>query len=99
MKFKSGVKLHGIQPQAILAAIIAKDVYAAHGYELTITSVNDSTHGAKSLHYSGLAIDLRTRDVQQADWQTIVEEIKTRLGTEFDVILESDHIHIEWDPR
>ena len=54
---------------------------------------------AGSLHYSGAAIDVRTRDLQPADVQKIIARIKSCLGDDFDVLLEVDHIHIEFQPK
>ncbi len=51
-----------------------------------------------SLHFSGKAIDLRTRDMAAGKEQKVVEALKTKLGNNFDIVLESDHIHLEYDP-
>jgi len=100
---KAGVSLRNLQPQALLAAIVADQVFAAHavwhpgGERLcVITSANDSKHKPNSLHPKGLALDIRTRTVANAE--VLAEIIGHHLGPDFDVIAESDHIHVEWDP-
>ena len=45
------------------------------------------------------AIDVRTRDLAPADVQKILAQIKDCLGADFDVLLEADHIHIEFQPK
>lgn len=79
--------------RAIIAAI-----WLAHGYTLTVTSGTDSTHKADSLHYAGLAEDYRTRDVAPSDLVIMVNEVRAQLGSDYDVIVESDHLHVEYDP-
>jgi len=71
-------------------------IYAKRGYDLIITSTYEGTHSPSSLHYSNEAIDV---DDPPEDKQAITAEIKDSLGKDFDVILESDHIHIEYDPK
>lgn len=97
---KPGVDLRGIQPQMAIAALIAERLYAAHGAELMITSGVEGQHMVGSLHYKGLAIDLRL-----PDWpannpitaSTVVSGLRSSLGAQFDVVLEKDHIHVEFD--
>lgn len=50
-----------------------------------------------SLHPEGLAIDLRTRDLHVNQALSIVRLLRQALGDCYDVILESNHIHIEYD--
>ena len=83
----------------LLALIVADQVYSAYGYETVITSGNDASHSKTSLHYANQAVDLRTRHLRDSDKTKISEDIKSRLGQDFDVVLETDHIHLECQPR
>jgi hypothetical protein len=96
---KSGVDLRGLKPQMAVAYTIACEVYADHMSHCVITSASDGKHGANSLHYQGLALDLRTRDLPEDMTQTIYSELKDALGEQFDVVLEDDHLHIEFDVK
>jgi hypothetical protein len=99
LSIKEGVSLLGLDSKLILAAIVADQVYSTHSIEnCVITSATDSKHGEHSHHYKGLAIDLRTRDMDGNQKQIITSDIQKQLGTEFQVIFEVDHIHIEYDP-
>lgn len=106
MKLKHSVKLAGLTPQMVLAAVIAQSIYARYGQKVTVTSANDSTHGANSLHSRGgecRAIDLRTNDFF-GDKHALRDALKEALGPEFDVVFEgegtpNEHMHIEWDPK
>lgn len=99
MKIKPGVSLLGLQPQMIIAVIAANDIWAGLDQELVITSCTDGVHRKGSLHYKGLALDLRTRDFSDADKEKAFAELAEALGQAYDTVLESTHIHVEWDPE
>ena len=67
-------------------------VYAAYGQDLIITSMREGTHGNGSLHYLGFAVDCRKGKVP-------ISAISMALGADFDCIDESNHYHIEFDPK
>ena len=100
MRLKNNtVKLHGMRTELLFAIMVADEVYRVYGQELVITSANDSKHMATSLHYSGCAVDLRTHYFADNIRRRVADEIKERLGIDFDVILEKDPLHIEYQPR
>lgn len=101
MRIKDGVQIAGIQPQILVALMVAKEEYDKLNTELVLTSVLDGVHSANSKHYSGNAVDLRTRTLPdpRQNGQALANQIGENLGREFDVIFEGDHIHIEYDPR
>ena len=100
MKLKnSDVNVNGIRPELVLALVIANDIYANHGENLVITSLNDGKHSQTSLHYSGCAADLRTRYFLKSEQSKVVNDLKEALTIDFDVVLEKDHIHLEYQPK
>lgn len=99
MRLKDNSVFPDICPPLLLALIVADDVYSDHGARMVVTSLKDGKHSAKSLHYAGAAADLRTRTLAQGAAAQIAEDLAGRLNHHYDVILESDHIHIEWQPR
>ena len=94
---KSGVDLRGLTPQMAIAYTIACKVYGQ--YDCVITSASDGKHGPNSLHYKGQALDLRTRHLNGQGLQAVYHKLKESLGEQFDVVLESDHCHIEYQPK
>jgi hypothetical protein len=103
MKFKAGVKLKGLAPEALLGMVVAEQAYKAAGIEMTITSVMDGVHKEGSKHYDGMAFDLRTKATGLAArlYQSVREALA---GAGYDVILEdlggdNEHIHVEFDPK
>ncbi len=109
MRMKEGVDVANIQPQIVLALITANNLYRDEGVELVFTSGRDGKHSLTSLHYSGNAVDLRTRDLKAKDTflpSLIRDRLAERLGLDYDVIFEqdpddpdNDHIHLEYQPR
>ncbi len=101
MKLKYDVTVTGIRPELLLAIMITSDVYRKHGHELVITSLLDGKHSQTSLHYSGCAFDARTTAAGISP--TKVLEIANALGealtNDFDVVIEGDHLHVEYQPR
>lgn len=96
---KAGVDLRGIKPQMAVAFAIAQDVYRHYDVPCVITSCSDGKHGPNSLHYSGNALDLRTHHLRSEQVHPVFIKIKEALGQQFDVVLEGDHIHVEFDPK
>lgn len=97
MKLKPGVDIRGVRPEIVLAMIVVEPIIEKHA-PFVVTSVCEGTHKPTSLHYSGFAIDIRTRDVDQAMVRPLVQELQAALGIQFDVVLEGDHVHLEFDP-
>ena len=64
---------------------------------MTITSGNDGTHKEGSLHYKNRAIDIRTKDMAFA--LEVSTKLGLKLGRNFDVIEEVNHIHIEYEQK
>lgn len=103
MKLKDNtVSLRDVSWRMWHAAIVAEAVYKQYGVELVITSANDGVHGGgdkkKTLHDDGLAIDLRTSNLGGRE-SAVAAELARQLGPEYDVVLEKDHIHVEYDPK
>jgi hypothetical protein len=99
MKLKPGVMVAGVQPEIMLGIMAAHTVYEGLGVELVITSVLDGKHSSRSLHYKGQAIDIRTREMTHNTAKRACELIKKALPDDFDVVLEKDHIHLEYDVK
>ena len=102
IQVKAGVDLRGIGTEILLGVTILDAVFAAHGAKLLITSCRDSKHMEKSKHAIGDAVDIRlaSRWVTTANIDlTVLNEARAALGDQFDLVLESDHYHCEFDPK
>lgn len=91
------VKAHGMSTNLLLALYIADQLWKEiFDEELVLRHVCNGRHSVGSLHYIGNAADLRTWGI---DAELACVELRKRLGSEYDVILEDDHIHIEYQPK
>ena len=52
-----------------------------------------------SFHYTDLAFDARTRHLLGSLIPVIGQRLKEELGVNYDVIIEKDHIHVEYDVK
>ena len=79
---------------------IIPNISNAFGYSPVITSANDNLeHSFKSAHYSNAALDLRTRDIGEFKTAMVADMLQQDLGSDYRVIIESDHIHLEYNPN
>ena len=96
MKLKDGVIMAGLDIRMRQALIKMDSVYKMYQQELTITSGLDGCHSAGSLHYYGLALDIRTRFFTNDQKMKCHRRLVDDLGLCFKVILEKTHIHIQY---
>lgn len=71
-------------------------VYRSINEELVITSTFEGVHSASSLHYANLAYDCR---LPLSNAPVIARLLQRSLGNDYDVVIEDDHYHIEYDPE
>lgn len=100
MKFKDGVIVR-IGPEIQRIFDVADQVhYEVTGQQALCTSGMEGNHIQESLHYRNLAVDLRiwyTDEVGETAY--FATELQRRLGDNFDVLLETTHVHVEFDPE
>lgn len=101
---KDGASTFGLSGAILIAWEIADEVYGELGIKFcTLTSGTDGTHGKSSRHYIGDAIDLRTREFPNGGNNSpFIDEavliIQKRLGNQYQVIRESNHLHLQFRP-
>lgn len=96
MLIKQGVCISKLNREIRRALSAVDKVFSLYGFEIVITSTFEGNHDAGSLHYSNDAFDVRRPE--KGD-NKLVSEVKNKLGTCYDVVEESGHIHIEYDPQ
>ena len=107
---KQGVEFHDLSTQMVLAHSIVLHVFTRRALDCIITCGSDGTHSNKSLHYSGNALDYRTRHMTETEAIEVHAEIRKQLPKDFDVVnhpreilagvvKSPGHLHIEYQPR
>lgn len=99
IKWLNTVSFVALKPQMILAVIRINEIYSTLGVDCWITSGSDGKHKIGSFHYNGDALDFRTFILSLLQQQDLLDKVTSALGPEFDVILEKDHLHVEYDPK
>jgi len=99
MKFKKGCIIYPCWQFEFFKYAADKVWLGLFGYEATLTSAMDRNHSDHSLHYQGMAWDLRIWNASQDDLIIACAGLRDILSVEFDVVQESDHIHVEFDPK
>ena len=99
LMLKPGVRVTGIRPEILLAVIAAERVYQEAGADCMAPACVDGKHMAGSFHYAGAAVDLRTHNVAPAELNKLLARIRECVGGDYDVILEIDHLHLEFQPK
>lgn len=99
MKVKDGVILAGLDIRMRPALMFADAIWKEYEQELVVTSGLDGVHSSSSLHYYGLALDFRTHYFSPEEALAVSVDLRECLGNDFDVVLHSTHIHVEFDPK
>lgn len=104
VKAKNEVKFNGSHFYYEVARIIQMARDTAPEFSdgtMWITSANDGTHMEGSKHYTNEAFDIRIWNIVggHAVTRTWTVKMQRALGNNYDVVLEEDHIHAEYDPK
>jgi len=96
---KDGTTILGLHPKMQIANCKVAVIYAKHGYKFRLTAGIDLFgHMKGSLHPRGRACDWGVQGLDIIQAKDLRDEIDAALGPDFDVLLEDDHIHGEYDP-
>lgn len=113
LTFKRGVKMQGACPEIVIAMFVFDQIVEEMIREklikkqvTRITSIVEGKHSYTSLHYIGHAFDGGLLDrgalglgLALPPNEIAVKRLKAALTDEFDVILEGNHFHIEFQPK
>ena len=97
MLLKLGVDISRLKPQMRTALGVIEGCFQVHSIEAVVTSTFEGNHMPSSLHYGDLAVDVRLPPDKVRS--SVMAQLIQRLGPKYDVVLEADHIHIEYDPK
>lgn len=98
---KPGVQISGVKPELVIGLLVVEEVLRSNGFDLVVTEVTGGKHMQGSLHYQGLAADIRSKNLPDVPTKLkVLKEAQLALGENFDMILENvgssnEHFHIE----
>ena len=95
IKFKTSVQC---PKSAIIVAAVANAREELQLGSTYVTSMNDSMHMRGSRHYQDEAVDFRTRDLTTEQINAWAKAVRRRLGKGYQAVIESDLLHVEFDP-
>lgn len=103
---KTGVDPAGCTTANIRGMVVCAGVFAEFYRRFTITAIADGKHMTGSKHYQGNAFDVRSRDEGPGyeQWsddekRMLAQTCRNRLGSDYDVVVEGNHFHVEFDPK
>lgn len=99
LRFKPEVRIGLFDERAGLVLHYASVWSLGARIDVEVNSANDSTHGANSLHPADLAWDLDTAGDRPEDLALLARYLANRLPPGYDVVRESDHVHVEFDMK
>lgn len=91
------VRSQGLRPELVLGLLILSNLCIEWGVMAVITHLLDGHHMKNSLHYAGAGADFV---VELGDRRSeFVDDLRDRLGRDYDVVDEGTHIHVEYQPH
>ncbi len=109
------VCIEKLVPEMCTAVLRVANLLGVRNIPMIITSGNDGIHKAhsarhpRSLHYEDRAVDFRLPGRWSgAGWNAasnpgvdtaVKVAASSLLGVEYDLVLETDHFHLEYDPK
>ncbi len=94
IRIKEGVRFEILRPEIYSILQMLDTYWQAQNSECVITSAADGVHKNNSKHYNGLALDLRSWNLH--DPPAAARSLQDMLGADYFVLLEEDHIHIDY---
>lgn len=105
LSFKEGCRIDGLKPEILAAVPVILEVFRKYGYDMTITEGTGGTHMHNSLHYKGLALDIRSKHITSPSVKSkILFDCVIMLDSNYDFIIENEgqtneHFHAEYQPK
>jgi len=101
VKIKPGVTFEPFAPAGMRILEVLKSIVTSYSFDVTITSGTDGEHsGPADPHKHGMAFDIRTNDLNDAQRNLLLKDLQLGLGPKFHAFWESPgtpnaHIHVQ----
>lgn len=99
LRFKPEVRIREFTGALAVVLTMASQWSLITGIDVEFNSIDDSigVHVATTLHGWSLAADVDTAGDKFADTKALGEYYRRMLPPGFTVLLEKDHVHVEWN--
>ena len=98
------VRVSGIKPEMIVGVMLMQAIFDKYSVARVWTAGTEEfdkngeqIHMTGSRHPLGYAVDVRSREIPDGVWTKFLSDLKDILGCEFDVVVHSSHIHVEFN--
>lgn len=101
---KPGVRFAIITPALVhmlgVVERLSRELFGLPAEGLVITAGSDGTHMEGSKHYTGEAIDVRSKSLTWSAKAALIDGLRRELGPQFTVLLEDEdgaqeHVHLQ----
>ena len=99
IRFAAACYFGVLRPEIALVLTEASIWGERTGIVVDVNSGADRNHTAGTLHPWDLAVDLDTVGDKPAELALLYAYLVRVLPPPYDVVLEVDHVHVEWDSR
>lgn len=90
----------GVKPEVLAARPVVLGVLEEMGCKhVVLTAASNGKHMRGSRHGFGLAEDYDPVEFDAAQMEEAGRKIRRRLSSEYDTVVHSSHLHIEWDKK
>ena len=97
LRFEPSVRIVYFSEPLSLALHMASVWALVSARAVVVNSIDDLQHGPTTLHGFSLALDLDTEGDVPADLPKLHGYLARHLPPGYEVLLERDHVHVEWD--
>jgi hypothetical protein len=97
LRFEPTVRIVYLTEQLARALHFASVWALVSQIPVVVNSIDDRQHGPGTLHGFSLALDLDTEGDRPDDLRPLYGYLARHLPEGFEVLLERDHVHVEWD--
>lgn len=96
MKNPNKVDLTKLHRRARQALAYIDLLFFKFGMEFAIYHTYDGMHMEGSLHFKNRAFD---GSLPTSHNEEVFSTLRAAMGPEYDLVVEKDHLHLEWDPK
>jgi hypothetical protein len=99
--FKPEVQIGFFRTQLLCMLLNASMFSNRTGINLHVSSIDDGTHPGSATnttdHGLSLAMDLNVDSGKAEDREALYQYLRKVMPRDYDVIAETDHVHVQWD--